>query len=205
MPSVGNATAPLPGTHPLPPGSADSRFGGETADRLKVRPEALAGLVELVANGEINQATGREVLTEMSESGRSAAEIVAARGLKQVSDTGFIAEIVRQTLEEKSTDGVLVIDGGGSHRCALLGGNLSRLACDNGWAGIIVYGCIRDSVEISALPIGIRALHTHPLKSHKRGTGDRDKQISFAGINFRTGFYAYADEDGIVVSDNKLV
>ncbi|MDD1649968.1 MAG: ribonuclease E activity regulator RraA [Methylococcaceae bacterium] len=113
--------------------------------------------------------------------------------------------LIRQTLEEKSTDGVLVIDGGGSHRCALLGGNLSRLACDNGWAGIIVYGCIRDSVEISALPIGIRALHTHPLKSHKRGTGDRDKQISFAGINFRTGFYAYADEDGIVVSDNKLV
>ncbi len=113
--------------------------------------------------------------------------------------------LIRQTLEEKSTDGVLVIDGGGSHRCALLGGNLSRLACDIGWAGIIVYGCIRDSVEISALPIGIRALHTHPLKSHKRGTGDRDKQISFAGINFRTGFYAYADEDGIVVSDNKLV
>ena len=113
--------------------------------------------------------------------------------------------LIRQTLEEKSTDGVLVIDGGGSHRCALLGGNLSRLACDNGWAGIIVYGGIRDSVEISALPIGIRALHTHPLKSHKRGTGDRDKQISFAGINFRTGFYAYADEDGIVVSDNKLV
>ena len=113
--------------------------------------------------------------------------------------------LIRQTLEKKSTDGVLVIDGGGSHRCALLGGNLSRLACDNGWAGIIVYGCIRDSVEISALPIGIRALHTHPLKSHKRGTGDRDKQISFAGINFRTGFYAYADEDGIVVSDNKLV
>jgi len=73
---------------------------GETADRLKVRPEALADLVELVAGGEINQATGREVLAEMSESGKSAGEIVAAQGLKQVSDAGFIAGIVRQTLEE---------------------------------------------------------------------------------------------------------
>jgi aspartyl-tRNA(Asn)/glutamyl-tRNA(Gln) amidotransferase subunit B len=73
---------------------------GETADRLKVRPEALAELVSLVAGGEINQVTGREVLAEMSESGKLAAEIVEARGLRQVSDTGFISEIVRQTLEE---------------------------------------------------------------------------------------------------------
>ncbi len=73
---------------------------GETADRFKVRAEALADLVGLVAGGEINQATGREVLAEMSENGRGAAEIVAARGLKQVSDAGLIAEIVRQALEE---------------------------------------------------------------------------------------------------------
>jgi regulator of ribonuclease activity A len=112
--------------------------------------------------------------------------------------------LIRQALEQRVEDGVLVIDGGGSHRCALMGGNLAKLACDNGWQGIIVYGCIRDSVEVNALPIGIRALHTHPLKSHKRGTGDRDKLISFAGVNFRTGYYVYADEDGIVVSDDKL-
>jgi len=73
---------------------------GETAERLKVRPEALAELVGLVAGGEINQTTGRTVLAEMFESGRSAAEIVSAQGLKQVSDAGFISEIVRQTLEE---------------------------------------------------------------------------------------------------------
>jgi regulator of ribonuclease activity A len=112
--------------------------------------------------------------------------------------------LIRQALEQRVEDGVLVIDGGGSHRCALMGGNLAKLACDNGWQGIIVYGCIRDSVEVNTLPIGIRALHTHPLKSHKRGTGDRDKLISFAGVNFRTGYYVYADEDGIVVSDDKL-
>jgi aspartyl-tRNA(Asn)/glutamyl-tRNA(Gln) amidotransferase subunit B len=73
---------------------------GESLDQLKVTPEALAGLVEMVAGGEINQATGRAVLSEMFESGRGAAEIVAARGLKQVSDAGFIADLVRQTLEE---------------------------------------------------------------------------------------------------------
>lgn len=113
--------------------------------------------------------------------------------------------LIRHTLEEKTEDGVLVIDGGGSHRCALLGGNLAKLGADNGWQGLIVYGCIRDSVEINALPIGVRALHTHPLKSHKRGTGDRDILISVAGVNFRTGYYVYADEDGIVVSDDRLI
>ena len=112
--------------------------------------------------------------------------------------------LIRRTLEEPNPGGVLVIDGGGSHRCALLDRALARSACDQGWAGLIIYGCIRDSVAINALPIGIRALHTHPLNSHQRGTGDRDKQISFAGINFRTGFYVYADEDGIVAADNRL-
>lgn len=112
--------------------------------------------------------------------------------------------LIRKTLAEPSAGGVLVIDGGGSHRCALLGGSLTKLACDHGWAGLIVYGCIRDSVEINVLPIGVRALHTHPLKSHKRGTGDRDKLISFAGVNFRTGSFVYADEDGIVVADSPL-
>lgn len=113
--------------------------------------------------------------------------------------------LIRAALEEKTDGGVLVIDGGGSHRCALLGSDLAQVACENGWVGIVVYGCIRDSVEINGLPLGIRALHTHPLRSHNKGTGDRDKLISFAGINFRTGFHLYADEDGIVVSDDKLV
>jgi len=121
--------------------------------------------------------------------------------LKTFEDNGLL----RQVLEEKVQDRVLVVDGGGSHRCALMGGNLARLACDNGWCGIIVYGCVRDSVEIGQLPIGIRALHTHPMKPHQRGSGDKDCLITFAGVNFRTGAYLYADEDGIVVSDDKLV
>jgi regulator of ribonuclease activity A len=113
--------------------------------------------------------------------------------------------LLRTVLEEKVEDRVLVVDGGGSHRCALLGGNLAKLACDNGWQGIIVYGCIRDSLEVNRLPIGIRALHTHPLQSHKKGGGDRDILVTFAGINFRTGYYVYADEDGIVVAEDRLV
>ena len=113
--------------------------------------------------------------------------------------------LIRKAMEEKTEDGVLVVDGGGSHRCALLGGNLAKLGANNGWQGIILYGCIRDSLEIDALPIGVRALHTHPQKSHKRGTGERDILISVAGINFRTGCYVYADEDGIVAADDRLL
>lgn len=113
--------------------------------------------------------------------------------------------LIRATLEQKVNDRVLVIDGGGSHRCALLGGNLARLAVANGWRGIVVYGCVRDLVELNQLPIGIRALHTHPLKSHKRGGGDRDVLITFASVNFRTDHFLYADEDGLVVAEERLV
>lgn len=112
--------------------------------------------------------------------------------------------LLRQVLGEKADGRVLVVDGGGSHRCALLDGVLARLACDHGWRGILVYGCIRDSVEIGQLPIGIRALHTHPLKSHQRGGGDRDCLITFAGVNFRSGAYLYADEDGVILADDPL-
>jgi regulator of ribonuclease activity A len=112
--------------------------------------------------------------------------------------------LVRRTLEEKVENRVLVIDGGGSHRCALLGSNLAKLAVDNGWQGIVIYGCLRDSAIIDQLPIGIRALHTHPLKSHKRGIGDRDLLVTFAGVNFKKDHFLYADTDGIIVSDTML-
>lgn len=114
-------------------------------------------------------------------------------------------ELLRTVLAERGEGRVLVIDGGGSHRCALLGSDLAKLACDNGWRGLVLYGCIRDSVEISRLPIGIRALHTHPLKTHKHGSGERDILITFAGINYRSGHYLYADEDGIVVAEDGLL
>ncbi|MBS3965010.1 MAG: ribonuclease E activity regulator RraA [Methylomonas sp.] len=112
--------------------------------------------------------------------------------------------LVRATLEEKVEDRVLVIDGGGSRRCALLGDTLTGLAVDNGWQGIVVYGCIRGSELIDAMPIGVMALNTHPLRSQKRGQGDRDTLITFAGVNFKKDHYLYADCDGIIVADTKL-
>jgi regulator of ribonuclease activity A len=112
--------------------------------------------------------------------------------------------LVRQTLEEKVDNRVLVVDGGGSHRCALLGGDLAEIAYKNGWQGIIIYGCVRDYLELSKTPIGIRALRTHPLKSHKHGIGDRDILITFGGINFKKDHFLYADHDGIIVSETML-
>ena len=112
--------------------------------------------------------------------------------------------LVREVLEEKVSNRILVIDGGGSHHCALLGADIAKMAMNNGWQGILVYGCIRDSVEINQLAIGIRALHTHPLKSHKHGIGHRDGLIHFAGGHFKKDYFLYADEDGIIVSETEL-
>lgn len=112
--------------------------------------------------------------------------------------------LVRTILEEKVQNRVLVIDGGGSHRCALVDEELAKVAVANGWQGLVIYGCIRDSAKINQLPIGIRALHTHPLKSHKRDHGDRDLLVSFAGVNFKNNHFLYADTDGIIVSATML-
>ena len=113
--------------------------------------------------------------------------------------------LVRQALEEPGHDRVLVVDGGGSLRCALLGDMLATLARDNGWAGIIVNGCVRDSRTIAALGIGVMALATHPRKSAKLGEGARDVPVTFAGVTFRPGAVVYADMDGIVVARRPLL
>lgn len=112
---------------------------------------------------------------------------------------------LRQALAQSVDGRVLVVDGGASHRCALLDDGMARLAQDNGWQGIIVYGCIRGSAAINRLNLGVRALHPHPLKSHKPGHGSKDILVTFAGVNFRTDHYVYADEDGIIVSAEKLL
>ncbi|MGR9013861.1 MAG: ribonuclease E activity regulator RraA [Gammaproteobacteria bacterium] len=112
--------------------------------------------------------------------------------------------LIRTVLEEKVENRVLVVDGGGSHRCALLGEDLAGIAIANGWQGIVIHGCIRDSAIIKQLPIGILALHTYPLKSHKKGHGDRDLLVTFAGINFKQNYFLYTDADGIIVSETML-
>jgi regulator of ribonuclease activity A len=113
--------------------------------------------------------------------------------------------LVRQALEEPGLGRVLVIDGGGSLRCALLGDMLATLARDNGWAGVIVNGCVRDSQAIGALKVGVMALATHPRKSAKLGQGARDVPVTFAGVTFRPGQMVYADRDGIVVAARPLL
>lgn len=111
---------------------------------------------------------------------------------------------VRQALEEPGAGRVLVVDGGGSDRCALLGDNLAQLAIDNGWAGVVVYGCIRDSAEIAGMPVAVKALATHPKKSDKRDAGEREVPVRFAGVNFEPGAWLYADLDGVVVARRAL-
>ncbi len=111
---------------------------------------------------------------------------------------------VRSTLEQPGEGKVLVVDGGGSLRCALLGDMLAELGIKNGWTGIIVYGCIRDSAMIGKMNIGVKGLNTNPKKSLKKDIGERDLPVTFAGVNFIPGHYLYADEDGFVISDKEL-
>ncbi len=113
--------------------------------------------------------------------------------------------LVRQQLQTNGKGKVLVVDGGGSLRCALVGDRLAQLAIDNQWEGIIVYGCIRDSRIINTMNIGIRALNTCPVKSIKRNVGELDLTIKFASISFKPGHHVYVDEDGILTSEKNLL
>jgi regulator of ribonuclease activity A len=113
-------------------------------------------------------------------------------------------KLVRGALEKSGAGQVLVIDGGGSLRSALVGGNIAQLAADNHWEGVVVYGCIRDSLEIAHIPVGMCALATCPVRPKKNGFGETNVAVRFGGAVFRPGEYLYADEDGLVISAEKL-
>ncbi len=112
--------------------------------------------------------------------------------------------LLRQCVETPGRGMVLVVDGGGSPNCALFGGNLAKLAAENGWAGIIIHGYVRDRLELQAEAVGIKALGTHPRKSEKRELGILDIGLNFAGIRINPQDWVYADEDGMVFSDRPL-
>lgn len=112
--------------------------------------------------------------------------------------------LVREALETLPPKTVLVVDGGGSKKCALLGDKLARIAVENGLSGIIIYGCVRDSGELSGMDIGILALAAHPLRSGKRGEGEANVPVEFGGVVWTPGHFVYADEDGVVVSGEDL-
>ncbi len=112
--------------------------------------------------------------------------------------------IVRSTLETAGEGRVLVVDGGGSTRTALVGDVLAGLGLDNGWSGIVVNGCVRDSAAIAELDIGVMALSARPNRSAKHGFGELEVPVFFAGVAFHPGAWLYADHDGILVSDHAL-
>ncbi|HEY9134803.1 MAG TPA: ribonuclease E activity regulator RraA [Pseudomonadales bacterium] len=100
---------------------------------------------------------------------------------------------------------VMVVDGGGSLRCALLGDLIAAKAVENGWQGLIIYGCIRDVDAIGQLDLGVQALRTVPIKSVRKDRGDLNIAITFGGVNFLPGEYVYADNNGIIVSAKALI
>ena len=120
--------------------------------------------------------------------------------IKCFEDNSF----VRKVLEANGEGKVLVVDGGGSMRCALLGDMLADLAIKNKWNGIVIYGCIRDSEAISKLAFGVKALSTIPLKSNKRNEGQENVTVRFAGVDFVPSQFIYCDGDGIIVSKEAL-
>lgn len=112
--------------------------------------------------------------------------------------------LVREAVAEPGAGRVLIVDAGGSMRCAMLGDMLAEKAVENGWSGVVMNGLIRDSADIAGMDLGVKALGTHPLKSVKRGTGERDVPVRFAGVLFNPGEFVYADEDGIVCSRQEI-
>ena len=111
---------------------------------------------------------------------------------------------VKELVATPGNGNVLVVDGGGSLRRSLLGDQLAANAVENGWSGLIINAAIRDVEVIGDLKIGVKALNSIPLKTEKRGLGDLDIPVSFAGVNFSPGDYVYADSNGLIVSSVKL-
>ena len=112
--------------------------------------------------------------------------------------------LVRAALSEPGDGRVLIVDGGASTRCALLGDLLAALGSEHGWSGTVVNGCVRDSAVLAGIPFGIKALATCPRKSVKLGRGERDVPVTFAGVTFSPGHHVYADADGVLVSAEEL-
>lgn len=112
---------------------------------------------------------------------------------------------VKAAVESEGQGRVLVVDGGGSLRRALLGGNLGAAAARNGWAGVVIDGCVRDLAELAVCQTGIRALAPMPLPTERRAEGQVNLPVLIQGVWVRPGDWLYADEDGIVVADRQLL
>ena len=112
---------------------------------------------------------------------------------------------VREQLVEPGEGRVLVIDNQASMSCAMLGDMMATRLIENGWNGVVINGCIRDSIDVGGMQIGIKALATNPLRSVKEDRGETDVEVEFLGAVFRPGEYLYSDEDGILLSPTALL
>ncbi|KAJ1274479.1 hypothetical protein BS78_05G064800 [Paspalum vaginatum] len=112
--------------------------------------------------------------------------------------------LVREFLAQEGHGRVLVVDGCGSLRSAIIGGILAKKAQSNGWAGIVVYGCIRDVDDVNVCDIGVRALNSSPVKPGKKGNGEKHVPVTIAGTTVCDGDWLCADSDGIIVSSTEL-
>ena len=120
--------------------------------------------------------------------------------IKCHEDNSLVAEAVAEPGDGR----VLVVDGGGSLRCGLLGDNLALKGANNGWHGILIYGCVRDVDALAQIDIGIQALASNPMKSIKRDIGLRDEILQFGGVEFIPGEFTYADNNGVIVASQSL-
>ncbi|AKT31456.1 ribonuclease E activity regulator RraA [Pseudomonas syringae pv. actinidiae] len=112
--------------------------------------------------------------------------------------------LVKEQVELDGKGKVLVVDGGGSLRCALLGDMLAEKAAKNGWEGLVIYGCVRDVDMLAQTDLGVQALASYPKRSEKRGVGQLNLPVTFGGVTFRPGEYLYADNNGVIISPSPL-
>lgn len=112
--------------------------------------------------------------------------------------------IVKENVDKPGKGKVMVVDGGGSMRNALLGDMLAEKAAKNGWEGIVIYGCIRDVDVIMETDLGVQALATHPRKTEKKGIGEINVSVKFGGVTIEPGMFIYADNNGVIVSKKEL-
>jgi regulator of ribonuclease activity A len=113
--------------------------------------------------------------------------------------------LVKEQLAQPGQGRVLVVDGGGSLRRALLGDMIAESAVRQGWSGVVIYGAVRDVDALAALELGVQALGAIPLKTEKRGIGDLNVPLRFAGVDITPGQYLYADNNGIIISAKPLI
>lgn len=154
-----------------------------TPDLADTAPEACALELPFVNFGQVKQFGGPAVTIKCHEDN----------------------SLVKQCVEEPGQGRVIVVDGGGSMRRALLGDMLAEKAAANGWAGLIIHGAIRDVDEIGGMPLGVQALGCCPVKTEKLGVGQRDIVLHMGGVRVTPGDYVYADNNGVLVSKRPLL